>query len=295
MCIIVAIKPKEKITKEIIQRCWTNNPHGGGFMYNVKGKIFIYKELSSFKKYWKAFSKARARHSGASFVLHFRISTHGKVDYANIHPFFINTTTAFCHNGIISAAPISAEFSDTYMFNETILKNLPDNWVNDETQNLLVSNYVGAGSKLTFLKSDGEIYFLNEKGGIWEGGIWYSNVGYKKRDYINYGGLVKSALTSASSMYAAKNNEFSFGGYGDKYDTYEAGYGGNYRSSYKNDYHKEMYGGDSVNLDTCEYCTLSLNSTSEIMNKVCNKCHNKIIEDDNKIWRDAQGLNQENV
>jgi hypothetical protein len=54
MCIIVAIPQGKKISKQVVKRCWENNPHGGGFMYSDGKKVIVEKEMSSFKRYCKA-------------------------------------------------------------------------------------------------------------------------------------------------------------------------------------------------------------------------------------------------
>lgn len=188
MCIIAAIPQDKQITKATLQRCWNNNPHGGGFMFTDGKAIQVYKEMSSFKKYWKAFIHARELNPNSSFVCHFRISTHGKINETNCHPFLVNKKLGFAHNGIIRNAPTSPDYSDTYMFNDYILQNLPSNFLDNKGIISLIREYIGSGSKLAFLSSDNKITIVNEKAGTWDGGIWYSNNGYKEFEYYDRGG-----------------------------------------------------------------------------------------------------------
>jgi hypothetical protein len=189
MCIISAIPQGKQISKATLQRCWNNNQHGGGFMFTDGKRVQTFKELTSFKRYWKAFTEARALHPDSSFVCHFRISTHGKIDETNCHPFLVNNQLGFAHNGIIRNAPVSPNFSDTYMFNATILQNLPKSFLDNHATMSLIKEYIGSGSKLAFLTHDNRIVLVNEKAGEWdENGVWFSNSGYKEWGYYDRGG-----------------------------------------------------------------------------------------------------------
>jgi hypothetical protein len=188
MCIIAAIPQGKQISKATLKRCWENNQHGGGFMYSDGKKIIIYKELTSFKRYYRAFIEAKEMYSKSAFVCHFRISTHGKVNEDNCHPFHVYDNLGFCHNGIIRNAPTSNDYSDTYMFNETILKMLPKNFLSNLSIMALIKEYIGSGSKLCFLSYDSKLTFVNESAGQWDDGVWYSNGGYKEVKYYDRGG-----------------------------------------------------------------------------------------------------------
>ena len=214
MCIIAAIPQDKQITKATLQRCWNNNPHGGGFMFTDGKAIQIFKEMSSFKRYWKAFINARELHPKSSFVCHFRISTHGKVNETNCHPFLVNKKLGFVHNGIIRNAPLSNDYSDTYMFNEHILQNLPTNFLENQSIVSLIKDYIGSGSKLAFLSHDNKISFVNEKAGTWDEGIWYSNGGYKEAEYFDRGGqrvgTYGSVWSGGGGTNSSKGSSYSY-------------------------------------------------------------------------------------
>jgi len=221
MCIIAAIPQDKQITKATLQRCWNNNPHGGGFMYTDGKAIQIFKEMDSFKRYWKAFIHARELHPKSSFVCHFRISTHGKVNETNCHPFLVNKKLGFVHNGIIRNAPLSADYSDTYMFNEHILQSLPNNFLENQSIVSLVKEYIGSGSKLAFLSHDNKITLVNEKAGTWDGGIWYSNGGYKEHEYFDRGG---ERVGTYGSIWSGNSGTNSSKGSSYSYATSKGGY-----------------------------------------------------------------------
>ena len=188
MCIIAAIPSNQQVTKSTLRRCWENNPHGGGFMFTDGKKVQTFKEMSSFKRYWKAFTDAKSNNPESAFVCHFRISTHGRINETNCHPFLVNSKLGFAHNGIIRNAPVHDDYSDTYMFNEHILKPLADGFLNNAAIVSLIKEYIGSGSKLAFLSSDNKITLINEKAGEWSDGVWYSNGGYKEPKYYDAGG-----------------------------------------------------------------------------------------------------------
>jgi glutamine amidotransferase len=212
MCIIAAIPTKKQISKATLQRCWNNNQHGGGFMFTDGKKIHTFKEMSSFKRYWKAFVHARETYPESSFVCHFRISTHGKINEENCHPFLVNPKLGFAHNGIIRNAPTSPNYSDTYMFNVTILQNLPSNFLSNVSIQLLLQEYIGSGSKLAFLSYDNKITLINEKAGQWdENGVWFSNGGYKEYDYFDAGGTRVSGSFYSGGTYTKSYKQSSMG------------------------------------------------------------------------------------
>jgi glutamine amidotransferase len=189
MCIIASIPSQSIIEKSTLKRCWENNPHGGGFMYTDGKKVQVVKEMSSFKRYWKEFLRLREEFPQSTFVCHFRISTHGKINEDNCHPFLVNDKLGFVHNGIIRNAPISSDYSDTYMFNETILKNLPNNFQSNLAIMSLVREYIGSGSKLCFLSNDNKVTYVNKEAGQFDNnGVWFSNGGYKEFKYYDAGG-----------------------------------------------------------------------------------------------------------
>ena len=189
MCIIALIPQQKQISKATLKRCWENNQHGGGFMFTDGKRVHTHKEMSSFKRYWNNFIDARNKYPKSVFVCHFRISTHGKINEDNCHPFKVNDKLGFAHNGIIRNAPTSSDYSDTYMFNVSILQHLPSNFLSNKSIIALIKEYIGSGSKLAFLSHDNKYTIVNESAGQWdENGVWFSNGGYKEVKYYDRGG-----------------------------------------------------------------------------------------------------------
>ena len=177
MCIAI-YKPEGKvISKATLQECYDSNPDGAGFMYAQGKKLNIEKGFFSFDSFYDAYKK----HENKQAVIHFRIKTHGKIDTANCHPFSVNNSIGFVHNGVISGYGDS-DFSDTVRFNEAILRPLVNKWGNlalfQDPVIELIENRIGY-SKLVFLDRHGNHLIMNESKGVWDDGVWYSNTSYK--------------------------------------------------------------------------------------------------------------------
>ena len=185
MCII-AIQPKGIVIDEYtLRNCWENNNDGAGIMYSINGEVHVHKELNSFKKFMKF--KKYVDSLNVNCVIHFRISTSGKIDKNNIHPFKVNDDLFFCHNGILDIdVPIDSLINDTQIYNNGILKNLPIGFEQNEGIRNLIQYSIGSKNKFVFLNSEGEFFILNENAGCWDEGAWYSNNTYQYSYSSNY-------------------------------------------------------------------------------------------------------------
>lgn len=214
MCIAILNPNNVTLKKKVLKTCWENNTDGAGMLYLVDGKLTTHKEMTNFDSFYDHYHNVRQKHRTSQIVIHFRISTHGKVNLTNCHPFIVNDKWGFVHNGIISAAPKHTEFSDTYMFNREVLQKLPADWIHNDAIYDLVQEYIGS-SKLLFLNTDNEAFIVNEDMGVWDLGCWFSNTTYKASRYYDYGGtkIYKGATSGAStitpSLPSSKWNTFS--------------------------------------------------------------------------------------
>ena len=102
------------------------------------------------------------------------------------------------------------------MFNDEILRELPNGFLAQRVYRELIQSYIGYGSKLAFIDNKSVCTIVNEKAGVWDEGIWYSNSGYKAYSYHDYGGQrvytkapVKAPKTSSK---AAKKGLLPFNG-----------------------------------------------------------------------------------
>jgi predicted glutamine amidotransferase len=186
MCIAI-LNTKGTISKKTFKTCWINNPDGGGLAYSDKGKVKTVKELKCFKQLYKSYLDIRQAQPDANILIHFRIATHGKINETNCHPFKVNSNLAFIHNGMIygKGLEISSEFSDTYLFNQVILKKLPQNFIKNEAILKLLEEYIEY-SKIIFITGGNDWAILNENLGFWDGDNWYSNKSYKPQPKLIY-------------------------------------------------------------------------------------------------------------
>ena len=181
MCIAILNK-KRTISTATLNRCWDNNPEGAGILWSEGGKVKTFKTFDP-GELVKTYHETRARIK-TPIVLHFRISTSGKHNTENLHPFTVSNTLAFVHNGVIFGLG-DTEHSDTHQFNEK-LKSLPENFLHCATIRELIAAYID-NSKLVFLTGEGEPVIINEHLGTWDEGDWYSNASYKDDRFYYYG------------------------------------------------------------------------------------------------------------
>jgi len=193
MCIAIFKPAGRVLTEATLRTCFNSNPDGAGFAYintdhlGVK-RIKMYKSME-FAPFYKQYERATRIAPDSAFLVHFRIKTHGQKDIANCHPFMIDEDTVFIHNGIIGGVSRHADKSDTRMFNEEVLREMPEGWLYNPAIAMLIEEFIGA-SKLAVLSISGEGFIFNEKKGHWHEGIWMSNDSYKERPVYTtkYGG-----------------------------------------------------------------------------------------------------------
>tara|TARA_R100000808_G_C2150179_1_gene158818 strand:+ start:1728 stop:2543 length:816 start_codon:yes stop_codon:yes gene_type:complete len=189
MCLLIIQKKNSKVTDEQFKQTWKRNNDGVGYAFVDKGEIQI-RKFMKLDPFVKSINKdVKKFGSSSAFLIHFRYTTHGLTNLDNCHPFRVNDGQVFGHNGCINSVGSDATLSDTRVFNNTILKDLPTNWSESESIKTLVSDFIGS-SKLAFLNSDGSFEIINEHkyGGHWNKlkTIWYSNDNYKKPEPIVY-------------------------------------------------------------------------------------------------------------
>ncbi len=186
MCIAILNKKGNTLPEAYIENSFINNSQGAGLLWAENGKLnefktFKYEELRD--KYFEL----RKNLFVGNIVLHFRISTAGKLDKENTHPFFVSKSLAFVHNGVISGLG-DKNFSDTWWFNQSILKNLPKSFLKNSATIELIRKYIG-NSKLLFLDKNDEYFIVNDKAGTFdENGNWFSNNSHLQiNSYVYYG------------------------------------------------------------------------------------------------------------
>lgn len=181
MCIAICVMPGSSVSDEALSNCFDNNPDGAGFTYictDVTGfsKLMVKKSMD-YDTFLRQYKRAFKNNPESPFLIHFRVATHGTIDRFNCHPFRINKSMAFIHNGIISGVGVDRFKSDTQLFNEKVLKTLPKGWDKCLGITTLLEKFL-TGSKLATLDIEGNVNIYNESAGHWKDGVWYSNHSY---------------------------------------------------------------------------------------------------------------------
>ncbi len=201
MCLLIYRPPNGIMTKNVLRKGYSNNSDGAGYAYSYKGKLYSEKGFFSFKKFWNAYRNI-PKESPA--LIHFRISSEGRINKENCHPFLIDKNHAFCHNGSVQAkiGEKSEDFSDTYLFNEQILKPIfsdPNNidkkfWLSPAFK-WLMEECIGSFNKMSILDNRGNCVIFNECKGEWFSGCWFSNDSYKTDRKKTSGARIVTTLT----------------------------------------------------------------------------------------------------
>lgn len=194
MCII-AVKPAhhKMIDESIIETMFQNNPDGSGYMYSYNNKVHIEKGFMTLKELLNSLDnlKKKVNIEEIPLILHFRISTSGKIDGATCHPFPVTsdlnalrkthviTNLGMAHNGVIyDFEEKKSIYSDTQLFVNKCVSYLYDinpKFLHDDRTEKMLEPIIN-GSRLAFLDRHGNIYRYGE----WceDDGIFYSNEGY---------------------------------------------------------------------------------------------------------------------
>lgn len=205
MCIISYKAAEAQFpSKKTLQRCFTNNPDGAGFMYTASGIVHIKKGFTTFQSFWKTLRKVREEEGdNIPYVMHFRISTQAGTRPDCTHPFplskhmkdlrLLDTTAKIgvAHNGIISLTSESSykktlTYSDTMKFITDYLSLIikTKRWYKDDDKIELIQRLVGS-SRLAILDGEGHCELLGS-GWVQDNGIWYSNTTYKQAKVKTY-------------------------------------------------------------------------------------------------------------
>lgn len=175
MCIAIVKPQGTEISDEYLENCFDNNNDGAGIAYAKDGKICVVKGIFDKKQFIEEVRKAEKTAQG-DMLIHCRIGTSGLKNKKNCHPHIVNDNLVMIHNGILDIdVPDNSKVSDTVIFIETYLKQLPKDFVKSEPIMHLIEKAIGNRNKFAFLNDKGESFICNAKAGIVEGGIWYSN------------------------------------------------------------------------------------------------------------------------
>lgn len=180
MCVIISKEYGKSLpSKDFLYQCFKKNPDGSGFMYEYNHEVYIEKGFMKFDVLYNRLKEldSQINLKNHPLVMHFRISTSGKIDPQNCHPYpitrdydimretYLKTKDiAFCHNGIISNyRPKDKIHNDTQTFGVNVLSVFKEHYPNfyKDSKVLKMLNLL-AQSKLCFLDYQGKITYVGQ-------------------------------------------------------------------------------------------------------------------------------------
>lgn len=178
MCLIVA-QPAgaERMTSQEIKDAWQANPDGAGYAFAVGGVLHVRKAFFKLKKLIQAYRADWAATEGkATFLVHFRMATHGSRCPENTHPFLVGReqNLAVAHNGVLPVNP-PADWSDTRFWLSMVYGGREVSEILHPESLEHVGQHIGRFNKFALLPASGTLAFVNEEHGLWERGSWYSS------------------------------------------------------------------------------------------------------------------------
>ena len=203
MCILTFMPAGITANIEHLRNGAWNNDDGHGFAVHCGNKIITGHGMD-FEKVLDQFLEVRKRNHGHA-LFHSRITTHGKTNVDNCHPFRVggDPRTVVGHNGVLPIqVPKDDDRSDTRIFADTYLPSIGGVYALDEPDVFQSLSKWASGSKLVVLTADEwaqkDFYIINENLGHWDSdGVWWSNNTYQYRwqSYGTYGSGWSTSVT----------------------------------------------------------------------------------------------------
>ena len=198
MCLLIFKPAGQTIPFDHLEQGHINNSHGSGVvaatgkkLFTLKGHDYTHEDISDYIE----------RNTDLPMIIHFRLASHGPINYSNTHPFKLPQDWAAAHNGMIDLPIMDNTKSDTREFLERYVEPVLFTEKMALMDSHLIKNLgiaVGGYNKLVFLHKTGEASIVNESSGKWIGGIWYSNDSYKYRPPVAPGFSYPSATSCGS-------------------------------------------------------------------------------------------------
>ncbi len=187
----------------MLKTCFTNNPHGAGFMYSDGLNVHIRKGFMTFDAFYTALTAEIKHPKKTAVVMHFRIQTQGGTQPALTHPYpltsnidvmrklSVRCTIGIAHNGIIDATSDGAKnYNDTMRYIADYLTLI----IHDKNyyKNYAVLDMITSTidySRLAIMDGTGHIQHIGH-GWTYDksNGLAFSNTSYKPYEYKSYKG-----------------------------------------------------------------------------------------------------------
>lgn len=290
MCIAIMNPSKTTLSKEVLQNCWENNTDGAGMLYIESGQLKTFKEMKNFDNFYEKYLsiKKNKKSKKNKVVLHFRISTHGKINEENCHPFLVNESLGFVHNGIIYDVVTTENHSDTFIFNETYLQSFPPDFLDSWQMCDMIEKFIG-NSKLVFLDDQNNDTILNEEMGVWDMDCWFSNTTYKTSKWMDVGGqkVLKSSQFTPTVWNNNKPAGYSYNNYdyGRKWDGYNDSWYEKTQDKKEDVFEETKNAKDEMyECDCCSEETKELKYSKNYNTFLCETCKKQFDDDDMDDW-----------
>jgi hypothetical protein len=166
---------------------------------------------------------------GRECVVHWRMKTHGLIDYENCHPYTVfgegsPMPMSIMHNGVLYTGNAKdRNKSDTWHYVEDYLKPLladhPEMFMNPVMQ-LLIKDHIGSGNRFIMMNHLGETAIINEKDFVTYKGALLSNTyawdstkgGFGSKYASNFRGTVGQSFYGSESFYDENGHYIPYGG-----------------------------------------------------------------------------------
>jgi hypothetical protein len=200
MCICILKTKNGRVSDTRLKQAHRANPDGCGLLsvlkYPNNESHLIYRK--GYYNWEKFYNRRNLFPYHDNLIYHFRTASSKGIGREYCHPHFVNKKLAFVQNG--NFFHFSSAFlnnlkdgkTDCIRFNDEILKNLPDNFLENENILNALENYCkDQMSKIIFMDNVGKYYIINEGHGEWKKGCWYSNGGIENYQGYGYSGAYK--------------------------------------------------------------------------------------------------------
>lgn len=218
MCLIIFSPKSHQIPVSVIESALRNNEDGVGIMYwsDTEQKPIVWKSPNATLK---EIVKLTEDLTDITFAIHFRMRTHGKIDYENTHPYKIVKHRYLMHNGILSnkTAKGDPNHSDTWNYIQNRIRPAVFNQTLDWDE---IEKDIGRHNKFVVLEK-GEFKILNETHGEWYEGAWYSNTYAWDFPHWDYPETIWGNWNSNSRNLSHYEYPTSTNTYDTDYDLYE--------------------------------------------------------------------------
>ncbi len=238
MCLLMKVSKESKFSDAFLRSVYVRNSDGIGVMWAEDGKLHYRKLLP--KTVTEAINFFREHGEGKDCCVHWRMKTHGHINYENCHPYPVfgfdeqhPHPMLLMHNGVLSGGNSKdITKSDTWHFIRDTLRPLLQDYPNvvfNEKFVELLGKHIG-NNRFAIMDHTGRCAIINRSQGVEYEGSWLSNT------YAwDYTGLHPNA-PKYSHGRASYGVNSTYGGYysgSAAWDRYEDKYGSKYSSDKK--------------------------------------------------------------